>query len=375
MSATLDRDLQELAGLSQAAGKRVDWAQGAGGNTSIKSEGLLLVKASGLRLNECTAQRGFVGLDLAAVRAELDSAAYLNLAHAAQQDAAGDALVKALQPLPGVQTEGLRPSLEAEFHALGPRVCLHVHLVEALAALCLVEAQEAVAAALEPVGQAWAWADYRPPGHSLACLVRDALRSGPAELAFMGNHGVVAWGDSAAQAIARVEKVQKAFAAYFKAVEPAHLPAKANDKSASIAAARRAAHEAWPHLGERMEAADPWAQSIAAGGAWGWQPVCPDDVIYCGLQVPVLSAGDAADAAALQRRLGEAPPVAVLAIEGRGVVIAAKDARAAQAAHELLQANARARALGRSRGHIRPLSPEQGRELLGMKGEQHRQKL
>ena len=65
MSA-LKQDLKELAGLSKAAGKRRDWAQAGGGNASLKraEDGLLLVKASGLRLDECTPERGFVALDL-----------------------------------------------------------------------------------------------------------------------------------------------------------------------------------------------------------------------------------------------------------------------------------------------------------------------
>lgn len=372
----LARDLAELLGLSQAAGKRVDWAQAAGGNTSIKSaDGLLLVKASGLRLDETTAQRGFVALDLKAVRTVLEDASYGDLPHGQQQDRAGEALLQALRPLPGVDGQGMRASLEAEFHALGERACLHVHLVEGLAALCQEDAREELDKALQPLKLQAAWADYRPPGHSLACLVRDGLRQRPSSVAGMANHGLIVWGATAGQALGLVERLQRALAAHFRPVEPPKLRAQQGDQDAAAKRASTALKEAFPHLAQRKAASDPWAQSLAQGGAWGWQPVCPDDVLYAGAVVPELGVDQAGQPGLLAGRLGPEPKVAVLALRDHGVMIAAKDARAWRAAHEILQANARARALARTRGQVRPLNPAQAAEILGMRGEQHRQAL
>ena len=191
-AAGLGRDLAELLGLSQAAGKRVDWVQAAEGGSSIKTaEGLLLVKAAGLRLDETTARRGFVALELKAVRAVLEDASYGDLPYGRQQDKAGEVLLQALRPLTDVDTQGMRASLEAEFHALGERVCLHVHLVEGLAALCQEDAREELDKALQPLKLQAAWADYRPPGHSLTCLVREGLRERPSSVAGLANHGLV----------------------------------------------------------------------------------------------------------------------------------------------------------------------------------------
>jgi rhamnose utilization protein RhaD (predicted bifunctional aldolase and dehydrogenase) len=370
----LERDLHELVALSQAAGRRRDWVQAAGGNSSLKreAEGLLLVKASGLRLDECTPTRGFVGLDLRSVRRVLAEGVQPGLSHAAQQDAAGDILLKALRPVPGLDAAGLRPSLEAEFHALGARICLHVHLVEGLAALCQEDAQGELAAALD---LPYVWADYRPPGHSLACLVDEALRERSADVAAMGNHGLVVWGPDAKTVLATVERLQHSLGAHFKAVEPPPLHAKPKERREALAAAARAARAAWPHLAEAREATDPWVLTLAQGGAWTWQPVCPDDVIYAGLDVPTLEAGQASDPGRLKGLLGEPAAVAVLALEDHGVLIAARDARAWRFAHEILYANARARALARTRGTVRPLRRDQCLELLGMKGEKYRQDL
>ena len=142
-----------------------------------------------------------------------------------------------------------------------------------------------------------------------------------------------------------------------------------------MAAAGRAAREAWPHLKQVAAATDPWAQSLAADGAFAWAPICPDDVIYAGQAVPTLDARQAADPYRLQAAVLPASTVAVLAVRDHGVLIAARDERAWRFAHEMLYANARARALGRTRGQVRSLDAGQAAEVSGMKGEKFRQGL
>jgi rhamnose utilization protein RhaD (predicted bifunctional aldolase and dehydrogenase) len=186
---------------------------------------------------------------------------------------------------------------------------------------------------------------------------------------------MIVWGDGAAQCLALVERLQKALAAHFKPVEAPRLHAKPAEQEAAMKRAAAAVKEALPQLAERGPATDAWAQSLAHGGAWAYQPVCPDDVIYAGRQAPALTAEQAAQPARLASAFGPHAKVAVLCVPDHGVLIAAKDARAWRAAHEILHANARARALARTRGQVRPLSGAQGAEILGMKGEQHRQSL
>lgn len=361
---TLELDRKELAGLCRAAGKRPDWAQADGGNASIKHEGLLLTKASGRRLDEVSASKGMVAVDLAALRAVLDDPAYTALPGSAQPKGAGTAVAGALRPLAGVDGAGLLPPPDCELHALGERVCLHVPLVEASAALCLAEAQQDLDEVFHGLHLDHVWAQYRPPGHGLACLVRDALRHRAAPVAALGNHGLVVWAEQVAQALALVERIQKGFAAHFRAVDPPHLAANPAGREQAVAAAVKAARSAWPQLKTMAAAKDPWVQSLAVAGVWAWQPICPDDFVHCGLDVPLLDAASAARPEDLKRRLGADPQVAVMALRDCGVLIAARDERAWRGAAELLQANARARALARTRGHVQALTKEQGLELL-----------
>lgn len=253
--------LDALMELSCLAGGRSDWVQAAGGNTSIKGESLLYVKASGCRLSAMSLKQGWVALDLEKAKKVLDDPRYDALPHARQQDEAGRDLLKALDP---VSPAGARPSLEAEFHLLGKKVCLHLHVVEVLAGLSLKDGQAWFENTLKDSGLAWAWVDYRPPGHSLAKRVQEALRRQPeTELILMKNHGVIAYADSVDGALALVKRLQDLCAAAFGPL---------------------------PH----------------AQGSRPWAPLCPDDVIYPD-SVELRAAN--AQAAALGALAGELEPL------------------------------------------------------------------
>ena len=57
---SLKNDLKEL---SVFLGDNLDWVQGAGGNTSVKENGVLWVKASGYWLSDAQNNNIFVPLD------------------------------------------------------------------------------------------------------------------------------------------------------------------------------------------------------------------------------------------------------------------------------------------------------------------------
>ncbi|NMA66786.1 MAG: class II aldolase/adducin family protein, partial [Clostridiaceae bacterium] len=52
---------KELEAISQYAGKRIDYVQGGGGNTSVKlNDEFMAVKASGYKLSQITENEGYV---------------------------------------------------------------------------------------------------------------------------------------------------------------------------------------------------------------------------------------------------------------------------------------------------------------------------
>ncbi len=359
--------LSDLLSLSGAFAHDLDWAQAAGGNASVKDLGLdrLLVKASGQRLSAMDEKQGWVSLKLSATRAALNDPSLESLSHGQQQDETGERLAKALWPdsPPG------RASLEAEFHVLGPRLCLHLHLVEALALLCLEDAPAIAESMLRPYGLDYAWADFRPPGHSLARQVALGFEKAPGvKLALMRNHGPIFWGDAVEEVLQRARTFRRILQ---RAFPPVVIPSLG--KAADLNRATEALAFILRAGGVARTSKDPWVASLALGGAWSWQALCPDDFIYCGTSVPTLTVADALDHEKLLSIFGSDSTQAAVAVEGQGVVLAAREPERLRAMEELLYANAKARALARGLGKVRALRAAQGAEILGMRGEKYRQ--
>ena len=146
-------ELQALRDVSARVGRDIELVQGAGGNTSLKLDDVLWVKASGAWLAEAEERDIFVPVDLAgALRA----------------------LEQGIEKMPVADPAAtLRPSIETSLHALMPhRVVLHVHAVNTIAWSACVGAETEMALRLQ--GLAWARVPYRRPGLPLSQAVAQA---------------------------------------------------------------------------------------------------------------------------------------------------------------------------------------------------------
>lgn len=181
--------LRELAEFSAGLGRDPEQVQAAGGNTSLKEDGLLWVKASGLWLADALQRELFVPVALAPV---LDGIA------AQAADPVTQAVVADLNPA------GLRPSIETTLHALLPhRIVVHTHSVRTIALAIRADGESLVAERL--TGLAWAWVPYCKPGLPLTVAVAERLADRPADILVLGNHGLVVGAESvpAAEALLR----------------------------------------------------------------------------------------------------------------------------------------------------------------------------
>ncbi|WP_396626927.1 class II aldolase/adducin family protein, partial [Luteitalea sp.] len=114
-------NLDQLRTLSARVGADPLLVQAAGGNTSLKDEDVLWIKASGTWLRDAASRDVFVPVDLAALHEALRT---------------GDPAADACQPFvrTALNATGLRPSIETSVHALMPqRVVVHVHCVNTIA--------------------------------------------------------------------------------------------------------------------------------------------------------------------------------------------------------------------------------------------------
>lgn len=169
--------------------------QGAGGNTSLKSDGILWIKASGCWLGDAEEKPIFVPLLLSKV---------LNNIFAQKADSLADAR------LPDQKTEVLKPSIEAALHAVMPHAAvIHAHAVNCTTTALLADGrarfEQAVAHDLRGC-----YLPYATPGLPLANMVRDAVGGNdPPDIILLRNHGVVVGAecpDAAADLLRKIEK-------------------------------------------------------------------------------------------------------------------------------------------------------------------------
>lgn len=172
-----------LAEMSQKLGVNLDLVQGAGGNTSEKSGGILRIKASGFELQQALKTDIFVNLDLGECLERIESGFGDDLASCAIE----------------IGENTPRPSIETALHSLMPQnVVVHTHSINTIAASILLERRDQLAIALE--GFNWSMVPYFQPGRPLADAVRSALGKNQYDIVILQNHGLVVGAQTAEMA-------------------------------------------------------------------------------------------------------------------------------------------------------------------------------
>ena len=273
----------ELIQVANAFGSDEEYSRAGGGNASVKLDGVLYIKPSGVPLATLTAD------DLVPLKLDV-----LLEALASDEPVEGDpvraAAAKAALPHPS----GRRPSVEILFHALIPdALVLHSHPLVANALTCNAEAE---ALAAELLGDDAIVVPYIDPGVPLArgvAVAREAYaaRTGrPAPgITLLRNHGIIVSGDSAAEITERTQRLTGAIRA---AIDATEAPAPAEVDAAGLTRVRNAVAPTLRGLlggdalavvtsdaGElvRSVTTTPAGEAILTGG-----PLIPDQIVYAG---------------------------------------------------------------------------------------------
>ncbi len=190
--------------MSHAVGKRVDYVQGGGGNTSVKlPDGLMAIKASGFCLSDIETNAAYAVLnykDILEFYNEHTPSDFEDV------EKAGAAKVKeTICEIDGIPL--LRPSVEAGFHSLLPDYVIHSHSVYANLAACASQGREIAEKAFAGAEYSYGFVPYTDPGACLTFTIKDEITSvrektgkAPAVI-IMQNHGIIACADTAATAI------------------------------------------------------------------------------------------------------------------------------------------------------------------------------
>lgn len=326
--------------MSARVGRSILLVQGAGGNSSIKHDDILWVKASGTWLADAEHEDTFVPVSLQEARTAL-----------AQDD-------ERVPLAPSARTT-LRPSIETCLHALMPHpVVLHVHSVNTIAWAVRTDAREELARRLD--GLAWRWLDYHHPGLPLAKAVSDALARGKTDVLVLGNHGLVVGAETCAGAEALVEEVESRLALEPRSTIPADVEAL---HSLCAGSPYRLPKDPQCH----SIAIDPYSRAIASSGS-----LYPDHVVFLGHALPVLEQGDDLRSLARRARADDLSPPVALIIPGLGCVIRSDASKCAEPMLSCLALVTRRLPLA---ARVRYLSDENQHALVNWDAERYRQQL
>jgi rhamnose utilization protein RhaD (predicted bifunctional aldolase and dehydrogenase) len=280
--------LAQLVELSARIGKNLDLVQAGGGNTSLKDDGTLWVKASGKWLSHAAKDDMFLPVPVADVERQL---------------AAED------ERFPDYQTSSgavLRPSIETAVHAIiQHKVVIHVHSVRTIAWAAQTNGREGVASLL--AGLTWNWIPYTHPGIPLALAIRK-IASKPLDVLVLENHGLVVAAETCAEAETLLHEVERRLDT---PARPAGPP--------SIARLEQLLQDSNWQISQDTEthalATNESSCLVAEGGT-----LFPDQCVYLGPSAPVMQANDTLQDACnrYQSRFNFDP--AYLLVPGVGVV-------------------------------------------------------
>ncbi len=344
-SALADPEFAALRDLSAKLGSDPALVQGPGGNTSLKRNGVMWIKASGTWLSQARERPIMVAVDLAPLRAAID-----------RGDPACESGVEFV--VAGQDSTGLRPSIETTMHAALPQpVVLHVHCVETIAWAVRADAEVQLAHRLR--GLNWCFVPYVRPGLPLTQLI-NRRRQVETVVVVLANHGLVVAGQTVAAAAAMLTEVST------RLRRPTH--SAPDPDIAGLAMLAGGSIYRLPRMtSAHGVATDPQSLAIAQRGS-----LYPDHVVFLGPGVFVLRQNETVDAGlrrANQEGRGEPP---LILAPGKGVLIRATAPPAVEAMVGCLSD-----VLSRLSDDepIRVLSPEDEAALLNWDAERYRKTL
>lgn len=186
---------KHLAELSARYGAHTDWVQAAGGNTSVKRDGFVLIKKSGIRLHEVTKDEGY--LPVPVTKEEV-----LNLC----EDKTNDIETYYSRFIESkTEKGGAKPSIELSFHALGKKYVVHTHATLVNVFTCSEEGQAWVRNHLPGV----ALVPYVKPGIKLTRKIAELYGTLP-DVTLLCSHGLIVSADTAEDIDLLTEQLWKA---------------------------------------------------------------------------------------------------------------------------------------------------------------------
>jgi rhamnose utilization protein RhaD (predicted bifunctional aldolase and dehydrogenase)/NAD(P)-dependent dehydrogenase (short-subunit alcohol dehydrogenase family) len=367
--------INELIELSRFYGSNENFVLAGGGNTSVKVEGIMYVKASGVALSTIS-EDGFARVNLSKL-SELFNVKYPN------NDDEREAIV--LVNLMNAREKGeehKRPSVETLLHGLLPQTyVVHTHPAIVNGITCSKNGKTIVA---KLFGNKALWIPYTDPGFKLAAKVKELIEKvGKAPtILFMENHGLIVSGDSpqainteSDSIIAAIKKLVKR-EADFSNVE-------STTASQLAPVIRMMLNEGIPPI-VSFETNLEYSRLLQNKESYNplSKPFTPDHIVYCQAEycyvqhnknIDTLQYNIVKAIKEYKTKLKIAPKIVL--IEKVGVFAAGKDARETSIALSLFKDSVKIAAYAESFGGVSPMNVQQISFITNWEVENYRKKV
>lgn len=288
------REMQALKALSAKVGADPLLVQAAGGNTSLKQDGVMWIKASGTWLMQAMTRDIFVPVALAPLLRALE-----------RDDPACESCTDFVRA--DLNNLGLRPSIETTVHAsFAHKVVVHVHCIATISLAVRDNAEALIGNLLHDFR--WAYVPYRRPGLPLAKEIRKRLKP-DMNVLILGNHGLVVAGETVAEAEALLARVVKAL------TRPAR-PMRAGPEPQLAKWAEGSSFAASPDPGVHSLALDRVSLAQARKGT-----LYPDHIVFLGAGIAIAGPGETPEAAARRIGLSGRPEPKLVVVPNEGVLL------------------------------------------------------
>jgi len=296
--------LEGLKRVSARIGQNLHLVQGAGGNTSIKIDDALWVKASGLWLADAAREQIFVPVDLEGARQAL---------------ANHNATMPVLKRFGDMK---LRPSIETSLHALMRHaVVLHVHAINSIVWAIRTDGDDALRDRL--AGLTWAKLPYYRPGLPLSQAISALTAREQPDVLILGNHGLLVGGPDVETAEALMTEVERRLR-----LDP--NPAMASDQTWLRALCAGTDYRPAASEDSHVLATSERNLKLATDGS-----LYPDHVVFLGPALPSLPV-DMMSVAAFLATFNDRPPPVAFLVPGAGALVRRDIQPAAEAMLECL---------------------------------------
>lgn len=212
----MKKAIDDLVYLSKIVGARFDYTQANGGNISVKKDGIMLIKQSGVELSEVESSFGFSAVKNDKVLSILDSA--FKLKNRQEKEALSNKLLLEskleLKELKNLNYENLlahtldsKPSIETLLHSKLDSHTIHCHLLS----LTILSVRSDFSKILnELFTESIMCIDYATPGIELALKVQKS------SIIALKNHGIIVSAKSAKEALNLLQNINAKIAKFLK---------------------------------------------------------------------------------------------------------------------------------------------------------------